>query len=497
MAAKRWSQQEEPAPGGGRAGGKRKRVDDAADESPADGSAGAAAPTPAAAVSAAAALTAGDGSLGGGIAATALLPVPAGAASGLPRREVLRVVLDAPSDLPFALNAIRFLYSGDLNHVQSVAPAESASARAAGGLAGSGVDTSGADPGAAALSYRLHKACLEELVDWAKQDAAAAVIQAENQAQHQSALHALTDRAARALVLRLPAAALEAALLAENFATDDESTVLLLLATWLAANSVAAPVQLALQRLLRLGHMNEAYLRGYLPLLVPWLPLTRQERVLLAQCSRASDAKRRRINNDCQDLPRTRDGVRWFQLNPRPQPPPRVLEWVIPGARLADPLAKFAKSESRFIAKGFEWSARADLGRERVNSNEAQGPGRTLPALYLMCDLPRILASLGAEIAECEPLASPGDLELVLLGGPAGADAVYISKYGSDSRLVECGCGWGASLPPPQPQPQQPQQPQQQPQEPAPQQQQGENLAAAWSAYMRDGQVWGQLRWRP
>ncbi|KAG2454495.1 hypothetical protein HYH02_001513 [Chlamydomonas schloesseri] len=419
--AERWSQREETvagpaaavAPGASdTALGKRKREDcerGAADDAESDGSdsdAEAAVPTAAGTAVGSRATAAGTAQQQGAAhraaaagAVAAASPPPQPTARGPappppPPREVLRVVLDSAANLPFALNAIRYLYSGNLQHVQPAAPPSAERGCGCGGSGGSGSlavtllhtrrlalylqmpdcvaaceqalvervarphgsqaagaaaagkpsaaggaaplsaldrtalavvcdvyaarallvppleaeppatagdgagDIEGADPGAAALTYRLHTACLEQLAAWAKNNDAAIV--KENQQHHSkwqelreqqmqemlphwgaasadatpqarpelpafgellawaavSAPHALTNPEAKKAVLQLPAAALEALLLADNFATDDESSVLLLLAEWLykapAQNTTSEQLR-ALQRLLRLG----------------------------------------------------------------------------------------------------------------------------------------------------------------------------------------------------------------------------------------------------
>ncbi|KAG2431760.1 hypothetical protein HXX76_009256 [Chlamydomonas incerta] len=415
---------------------------------------------------------------------------------------------------------------------------------------------SATDPRAAALGYRVRLACLEQLVSWAKDNIAA--VEAENQAQHSAwhqhrqgsgkaeaattaalereaappafgellawavctAPHALTDPAARALVLQLPAAALEAALLAENFATDDESTVLLLLATWLAVNSVAAPVQLALQRLLRLGHMNEAYAVVLLPLLVEasWIALSRMELGLVAQCGGGSEARRKHICGAAVHLPSAREGARWFHTAPRPRPPPRVLDWdvdaaAIAAARPGDFIAasRFA-SGAKLVANGFEWTAGV------VGAPAAPGGPADAVGVFLYCGLPQTVFSIATRTGghyslrsgpgEYKIFAHPGKLTLTAFrkaagdggssvgssvgssGGSSGGSsktwtaAVQLTLH--EDEVVEFGHRWGdaRALPLAAPESGRGQG-----------QGQGADRLGPWEPYLLEGQLRGQLRW--
>ncbi|EFJ52370.1 hypothetical protein VOLCADRAFT_86735 [Volvox carteri f. nagariensis] len=197
----------------------------------------------------------------------------------------------------------------------------------------------------------------------------------------------------------LPGQAMEALLRADTFATDDEATVLLMLAYWLAANTdpkMTNETRLRLCRLVRLSHLNTAYLHGLLPK-IPWLPISRQEHMFLCQYVAETDSCRRMSllaaaagKHDCK--------CPWYAAPPRPQARADVghpYEWTIKEEDLAAYVdmatikipgglsGSFANGASRLVAQGFEWYP----GALWFNSNG-------VPEVALSCAVPAPFAVL-------------------------------------------------------------------------------------------------------
>ncbi|KAG2489992.1 hypothetical protein HYH03_011621 [Edaphochlamys debaryana] len=237
-------------------------------------------------------------------------------------KRVLRVPLGSPDDLPHARSAIRFIYTGELDvssaanllrvrrmasylgvegYTEACDTALLALARKAPAPPLTTVaelyacrtllpDPRGEDPTAAGLLDSLRTAGQEQLVAY-KGTAAEVTATGGSKVQlgellawaFQDAPGVLNNPAVKGRARSLPPCCLEALLSCDAFATDDEASVLLLLAEWLDANpSTAEDVRKRLCGCIRLCHLNSGYLTGVLPLL-SWFPLTPDEHILLCQ----------------------------------------------------------------------------------------------------------------------------------------------------------------------------------------------------------------------
>ncbi|KAG2454457.1 hypothetical protein HYH02_001476 [Chlamydomonas schloesseri] len=411
----------------------------------------------------------------------------------------------------------------------------------------------GADPGATALSYRLHMVSLQQLATWAQENELA--VAAENRARERrllmhrqgtpprqqaplsdipppaqmpppnsavpppptarqqqeaagqagargllaaapppptfgellawavcSAPHVLTNPEAHWHVSRLPMAAIQALLAADTFCTDDESSVLLLLAEWAQANPHVSPAELRrAQSLLRLSHMNDAYLCALLPHLASsWLPLSPHEVGLLAQCANGSARRRQRIWVEAQDLPSVRQGARWFASTPRPLPPVRVVDWSIPleelpaGVAGSQQTTTFATAATTLVAKGFRWS----VGVWRP------GGCSTAAGVQLTCDMPQVLLAISSGAAAAAgPLASPGYLRLLVYGSDGRTVFLWEANDVDNDMIASNGGSWDCAdallL-----------------HEPA-EREELQQEQQAWERHLIDGRLRGQLRWLP
>ncbi|GIL71707.1 hypothetical protein Vretimale_858 [Volvox reticuliferus] len=197
-------------------------------------------------------------------------------------------------------------------------------------------------------------AALGELLAWLFPDAASV----------------LSDPDTRLQVQALPATAMEALFRCDAFATDNEASVLLMLAYWLTANggSTGSETRVRLCRLIRLSQLNTAYLHGLLPK-ITWFPLTREEHQFLCQYLAETDVTRRKSlavaaqgRHDCTSL--------WYTAKPRPIARADVgkpYDWIVMQQDLAADLdlvshkipggltGAFVNGASRLVAHGFEW----------------------------------------------------------------------------------------------------------------------------------------------
>ncbi|KAG2442816.1 hypothetical protein HXX76_002895 [Chlamydomonas incerta] len=127
------------------------------------------------------------------------------------------------------------------------------------------------------------------------------------------ALAVLNNKERYEQMVALPAVGLEALLESDDFGTDSESSVVLLLAEWMAANH--ASTDEALRRrlcgLLRLAQCSRAYLAGVLPVLAArhqrspasaagWFPMSVTEATCMLAYSTASEPERKAMSAEGQ-----------------------------------------------------------------------------------------------------------------------------------------------------------------------------------------------------
>ncbi|PNH01929.1 hypothetical protein TSOC_012128 [Tetrabaena socialis] len=265
----------------------------------------------------------------------------------------------------------------------------------------------------------------------------------------------LCDPGARRQVEALPAAALEALLGSDGFATDDEATVLLLLAHWLGANTgvVSAVLRERLCRLVRLRQLGETYLRCVLPRL-PWFPIAREELAFLEQYADAGGRanKRSRARGAAGSEAQYDTAGPWYCATARPgmrSDAGRPYEWRVGQEQLLTALrsgnchgqqlgpfelvGSFYNGAQRLVSRGFEYRP---ILAQQEGGNEAH--------LSLQCALPDALglpasaqvaglASTSAQLAvyRCPPAGG---------GEPSSREACGL-RYDGDEP-VPVGWGW-------------------------------------------------------
>ncbi|KXZ51798.1 hypothetical protein GPECTOR_11g240 [Gonium pectorale] len=175
---------------------------------------------------------------------------PSGAPPVYGGRPVLRVPLGSEAELPGALAAIRFAYTGEVAAASVREALEVHKQAAYLGVEGCGAACSSrirtlleADdlPGSGKPSQPLQEifACSAMWPPAAEEPSFAAVLAFAKQrlVKHfGDTLGVLNDERLREQLVGLPAVALEALLESDDFGTDTESSVLLLLAEWMAVN---------------------------------------------------------------------------------------------------------------------------------------------------------------------------------------------------------------------------------------------------------------------
>ncbi|KAG2498955.1 hypothetical protein HYH03_003145 [Edaphochlamys debaryana] len=206
----------------------------------------------------------------------------------------------------------------------------------------------------------------------------------------------LSDPAADGRVGSLSAAALEALLNCDAFATDNEASVLLLLAEWLDANpSTADDVKKRLCGCIRLCQLSDVYLHGVLPRL-QWFPLSAPELPLLFQALKMPEGKGRERLLACVAESGYIWPAAWISGAPRPRTrgdAGRTHEWSIAKADLGTALRKlsesdptvwltsnFASGADNVISNGFALKAEVEVNRDLVAAG-----------VYLVCSLPASL----------------------------------------------------------------------------------------------------------
>ncbi|KAG2497339.1 hypothetical protein HYH03_004500 [Edaphochlamys debaryana] len=380
----------------------------------------------------------------------------------------LRVPLGSVDDPPHALAAIRFIYTDKLD-VSGAADLLNVR-RLASFLGVEGcVEAADEDPGAAELLEELYKHSWEQLVAFQGPSTAIYTAQGDRTALGELLAWALRDAPsvlnnppAKAQALSLSASALEALLSSDAFATDDEASVLLLLAEWLAANPLTTPdIRAKLCRHIRLTHMSSVYLFGVLPRLQRWFELTAHELSLVHQCAALpAGPERERFHRESGTILGKPAPAAWFCAPARPRARSdegRRYEWTVsrealeamirtaqearPLAAAAPPPPEYERTTGRFVhggrgivAKGFEFFPFLSL-RHR---SDAAG-------LHLACLLP---SSLQVDLPGVQGFADPGPCRLTVWGQAAdGSRRAAFEMVLRDGQRVGVNRSYRQALP--------------------------------------------------
>ncbi|GLC76927.1 hypothetical protein PLESTF_001856800 [Pleodorina starrii] len=276
--------------------------------------------------------------------------------------------------------------------------------------------------------------CLGELLAWAFRDAQTL----------------LSDPETRRQMEALPLAAMEALLRCDAFAADNEASVLLVVACWLAAfgktSSDTADARSRLCKLVRLSQLSSTFLHVVLPCLT-WFPITPEEYRFLCDYATAPPAQRTRMIRMAAGLYDC--GLAWYATTPRPclpQQAVRLYEWSIQEKDLAAALSKdaaaqmvrvdgrFANGAERVVSYGLEWYPYLQYGK-----------GKDAAGVFLACVWP---AALGVQQPEkVVAVVQPGPVVFRVDKGCAselrrGAEVAWKMTFAPEV-YVRVGWEWG------------------------------------------------------
>ena len=223
----------------------------------------------------------------------------------------------------------------------------------------------------------------------------------------------LSDPGMRKHMEALPATAMEALLGSDSLATDDEATVLVMLACWLEAKpATPAATRQQLCKLVRLSQLNSTYLQIVLPA-IPWFPITVEEHRFLCDYAHAPASKRKALVKMMKQFKYDASSA-WYASPPRPAPRStagRSYGWFVKEADLVAAIAgkedvtrlrcKFANGAAAVVSSGFEWYATLNYAR-----------GKDAAGMYLYCSPPASLRL--ADPYQLAVMASPGEADLIL-----------------------------------------------------------------------------------
>ncbi|KAG2485977.1 hypothetical protein HYH03_015300 [Edaphochlamys debaryana] len=443
-------------------------------------------------------------------------------------KPVLRVPLGSSEDVPHARTAIRYIYTGELGTssaadiqgarrlacylgVEGAAEACSMAlvdlARPDGQHPLDGIadlftcrhllPASDEDPRAASLLDDLRSACQLQLMAY---KGAGTEFSAPCGAKvplggllawaFPDAPSVLSNRGSKGRVLFLSASSLEALLSSDAFATDNEASVLLLLAEWLNANRVAtalsADVCPRLCRFIRLCQLSSVYLHGLLHLL-PWFPLTAPELPLLRQAATLPEGAARDhllayVADGGFDWPPA-----WTSGAARPHARADAGEpyiWSIAQEDLSKSLAAneiasiqstLTDSCSALVANGFEVWPMLQLHRD----HDAAG-------VYLELCIPAALRA--QNVPPLLGVSSPGACRLMVLKWTEGGDGpdaepAYCHECDGPDDVLGIGRAWGRADALPLPEPV------------LPEDGTAPDPLARWKPYLHAGRLRGILTW--
>ncbi|GLC59087.1 hypothetical protein PLESTB_001446600 [Pleodorina starrii] len=335
----------------------------------------------------------------------------------------------------------------------------------------------------------------------------------------------------------LPAAAMEVLLGCDSFATDDEATVLLMLLTWLKANShkIGAEPRKRLLKLVRLSMLNITYLFRILPMMPQTVGISNEELRFLQEYSFSSADEQASMRKAAENKYDFKSG--WYATAWRPNPHDqadggggsgeggsgrscnRHYDWHIDAAKLEEALRETAvqqqqPSTGRLVVGSFSGGLSRVLryGVEWYPVVRCVG-GQAAAGIYLYSSLPSVLGLNGVSLREAVVLAQPGPCRLEVYkwrgeeeGG--GRQVAWRGAFTDQSAAIGAGRGWATAWPlkaqptvptgqgpeaaditdtvaplaaaaaPADDDPQQPQQP-----------------LASWMPYLKDGKLWGCLRY--
>eukprot|EP00198_Chlamydomonas_reinhardtii_P000190 XP_001689525.1 predicted protein [Chlamydomonas reinhardtii] len=207
----------------------------------------------------------------------------------------------------------------------------------------------------------------------------------------------------------LPVAAMEALLASDSFSTDDESSVLLLLAKWRAADLGNRGSGQELKTLCALGHEAAA---AYIAAHPAWYGAARAQWL-------------------------TADGWEHEFILPRKDLLDNIKACVVGRKRVCHSMLRQADTScTEVLVRGFAWS---------ISLQHGLPYGSADVGMYLMCNVPPVMLGPGLKEGELPGIAAP-HAKLEVFGGNAagGAPCTLMSlKYTARRDSPYLGKGWG------------------------------------------------------
>ncbi|PNH00672.1 hypothetical protein TSOC_013492 [Tetrabaena socialis] len=388
-----------------------------------------------------------------------------------------------------------------------------AAATAVEGEPGGRQAAAAADNARSSLAAVEFMACWAQLPDPAEEPTFAPVLAAAKEAlvwHFRDALAALSTPSLRQQLLQLPAAGVEALLGAEEFGTDSEDSVLLLLATWMKANhsQTDAATREQLCRLVRLGQLGRPYLTAVLPALAAdhetgaagsacaWFPISIAEAGFITTLATAATG----VDEDrllCYGSQLYDTKSPYYSTAVRPQCLPwagRTFEWAISPKELQHALVRLQPNGCVSVygsfAAGCLLCARGLTWRPLLTVDHRA----TSAGVFLKCSLPAAYDVAGSRLGSSSKVITIVGLEahLVVHGWRGGArwdvfaDGFEASNFNFGLGRALHSTGWGCPSALPLAQPQQ-----------AGANNGGGNMLAGWARYLHDGRLTGTLTLLP
>ncbi|PNH12962.1 hypothetical protein TSOC_000018 [Tetrabaena socialis] len=296
--------------------------------------------------------------------------------------------------------------------------------------------------------------------------------------------------------LDLPAVAVEALLESDDFGTDTESSVLLLLARWTKVNfgKTGAADRKRLCRLVRLVQLGRRYLTFILPALAAdfeagadeglpgaWFPISCMEAAFIASLSSASNSEQRELKATTSKLHDITSP--WYSITARPPCSPAgglTFGWSIAEQELRLALQALGPDQQHKVlygafaaapsvySHGFQW-------RPCIKLEHAKGTA----GAYLTCELPGAYDGEGSRISA--DVVSAGSLraQLTVNRWRNGVRQNAYTGTLTPETYVQIGGQWGKATalglrPPPEGG--------------------GANVLEAWADYLHGGEITGGLK---
>ncbi|GFR47879.1 hypothetical protein Agub_g9688, partial [Astrephomene gubernaculifera] len=278
-----------------------------------------------------------------------------------------------------------------------------------------------------------------------------------------NAISVLNTPLLRQQLLKLPSAAVYALLESSAFGTDSESSILLMLATWMKKNYAKADATMRerLCRQVRLVQLSKPYLGFVLPALVldyetgaqapaGWLAVNGMEAAFISNLARASPVEREQLETAGSGMFGLKTPA--YSITPRPQCLPEAgltFHWHVTQEQLEQKLGQlrrehvypsFDGGKAHIVARGFLW--RPSL---------KYTVGQAAAGLFLWCNMSSAFEVAESRLGDESKLAAvvEFDAHLAVHKWQDGVRRTVQYSYSSSEDMVTIGRGrgWSKVLP--------------------------------------------------